>query len=40
MIERKLVMDHSIATEDNLYEQDFCLWIKANAQKLKEGKFN
>jgi Domain of unknown function DUF29. len=33
-------MDHSIATEDNLYEQDFCLWIKATAQQLKAGKFN
>ncbi len=34
------MISHPITTEDNLYEQDFCLWIKATAQKLKEGKFD
>ena len=34
------MISHPITTEDNLYEQDFCLWIKATAQQLKEGKFN
>ncbi|MEG3848412.1 DUF29 domain-containing protein [Microcoleus sp. herbarium19] len=34
------MIGHSITTEDNLYEQDFCLWIEATAQKLKQGKLN
>ncbi len=29
------MIGHSITTEDNLYKQDFCLWIEATGQKLK-----
>ena len=30
----------SVTTKNNLYEQDFYLWIQATAQHLKEGNFS
>jgi len=34
------MISQSVTTKNNLYEQDFYLWIKATAQHLKEGNFN
>jgi hypothetical protein len=34
------MISQSVTTKNNLYEQDFYLWIKATAQNLKEGNFN
>jgi hypothetical protein len=34
------MISQSITTQNNLYKEDFYLWIQATAQHLKEGNFN
>lgn len=34
------MISQSVTTQNNLYEQDFYLWIQATAEHLKEGNFD
>ncbi|CBN58056.1 MULTISPECIES: DUF29 domain-containing protein [Kamptonema] len=34
------MISQSVKTENNLYEEDFYLWIQATAEHLKEGNFD